>query len=369
MGVLAVATGLVMGSPTSSNASEEAELCPIRAGVQATAIDKYDANIWTSNPVTNLVGCARPFFPPMAAGGATQVMQDIALDFGPVPESAFVGNTFKIRLLGTYGNYGYTVNIWTDKGTTSTEPTSATYVSRYRLAFRVGYFATVGTEQQEFSVTVTDPQKAKILEGDFVVQVNVVGGATANQEGVNSISIPCTRSDAETETAPTSQSPQKMEAVDPAIHLDLQAVVGGSVSESPILMEGQGLQRSSSYTLRLSPGGQVLKSGTVSRDGRFSHSISLPPGMAPGRYFVELTAVGGDGKSLVLKQFFTVGANGILTSIEPGIPGNASSENLAFTGPNENTWWLAVGSLGLVVAGFTMVISAGRRRRRSLAAR
>lgn len=172
------------------------------------------------------------------------------------------------------------------------------------------------------------------------------------------------QSDLEVDTTPSTQSSPAGPAAqsgNPAIHLDLKANVGAPVSASSALIEGQGLKRSSAYTLRLGPGGQVLKTGTVSREGTFAHTISLPPGLSPGRYFVELSAVGANGEVLVLRQFLTVGANGVLISIETAMPATAS---LANTGVEDTTLLLAYGSLGLLFAGLTLLASARRPNRR-----
>lgn len=173
------------------------------------------------------------------------------------------------------------------------------------------------------------------------------------------------QSDLVTSVAPSSPStPGKPQTqiVSPAIMLDVKGNIGAPVSASSALIEGQGLQRSSAYTLRLGPGGQMLKTGTVSRDGTFAHTISLPPGLSPGRYFVELSAVGADGGVLVLKQFFTVGSNGVLLSIETAMPAKAS---LANTGVGDTTLLLAYGSLGLLFAGLSFVASARRPEKAS----
>lgn len=163
-------------------------------------------------------------------------------------------------------------------------------------------------------------------------------------------------------TEPGKSEPTNSSA--PAIHLDLQANVGSTVSGSSALIEGQGLQRSSAYALRLGPSGQVLETGTVSRGGGFSDAISLPPGLAPGQYFIELSAVGADGQILVLRQYFSVGADGTFTSIDPAGPGAGSHSSLAATGSSDNAGLAAFSSLGLLLAGLSLMVSARWRASR-----
>jgi hypothetical protein len=165
------------------------------------------------------------------------------------------------------------------------------------------------------------------------------------------------QSDPVSPPAPATQADSPEKSVEPAIHLDMKGNIGAPVSASSALIEGQGLKRSSAYTLRLGPSGQVLKTGSVSRDGTFAHTISLPPGLSPGRYFVELSAVGANGEVLVLKQFFTVGSGGVLLSIETAMPTKAS---LANTGVGDTALLMAYGSMGLLFAGLTLVASARR---------
>lgn len=134
------------------------------------------------------------------------------------------------------------------------------------------------------------------------------------------------------------------------IHLDLRASPGARVDATSALMEGQGLLVSSTYALRLGPGGQSLKSGQVSSGGRFSHEIRLPSGLAPGRYFVELSATGRNGANLVLHQSFTVGPGGVITLVSSANPGSSFQGSLAATGPD------AAVSMSLNVAGALLVL-------------
>lgn len=146
------------------------------------------------------------------------------------------------------------------------------------------------------------------------------------------------------------------------IHLDLLASPGSRVDATSALIEGQGLLPGSTYALRLGPGGQSLKSDQVSSGGRFSHEIPLPPGLAPGTYVVELSAIGLDGASLVLNQSFTVGAGGVITQVLPGKPGTSFSGSLAATGPDAALTLSLGAAVALLLLGtFSVALSRIRR--------
>ena len=145
------------------------------------------------------------------------------------------------------------------------------------------------------------------------------------------ISLPATPSN----SSPSS-STESSESLDQAIHLDLLATAGVNVASASALLEGQGLLPGSTYSLRLGPGGQSLKSGQVSRSGGFSYEVPLPLGLAPGNYFLELSATGRDGASLVLSQGFTVGPQGNITQVFPGKTGSGFHTGLAATGPSSS---------------------------------
>ena len=189
---------LVVGVPNSAQAVTPATLCPTTAAVttNTSSGDLYDPAIW-GNPVNNLVNCQLPFEPAMGTGanaGKQLPTESIAVDFGPIPASAFVGNDLTIKLDGTYGNGGYFINFWVDKNVSSTTSNSAAYVAR-QLTFYVGS-ATAGSGSRTYTVTVSDPaKKAKIISGDYAIQIHNVGGMGTISEAVTSISIPYTQAD------------------------------------------------------------------------------------------------------------------------------------------------------------------------------
>ena len=188
---------LGVGVPNSAQAATPATLCPTTAAVttNTSSGDLYDPAIW-SNPVNDLVNCQLSFEPPMDTNNPARQSpaETIAVDFGPIPASAFSGNDLTIHLEGTYGNGGYFINFWVDKNVTSTLNNSSAYVAR-QLAFFVGS-VTAGSATRDYTVTVNDPaKKAKIIAGDYAMQIHNVGGVGLISEKVTSISIPYTKAD------------------------------------------------------------------------------------------------------------------------------------------------------------------------------
>lgn len=164
-----------------------------------------------------------------------------------------------------------------------------------------------------------------------------------------------------TTPAPDSASGSVAVVSEPAIHLAIDPMTGAPTRTATALMEGQGLKPSTPYSLRLGPGGQVLKEGVVSSGGRFSHDVVLPVDLPAGRYFVELQAVGADGSSPVLSQYFTVGSGGIVIAVEPSGPGAGSFATLANTGPGMSAVGLGIGAIGLLALGVGSLLFSRRR--------
>lgn len=151
--------------------------------------------------------------------------------------------------------------------------------------------------------------------------------------------------------------------VSPAIHLDLKAKAGDEVAGAPVLIEGQGLQPGSTYSLVMRSTPTTVTTGTVSGGGRFSTTVNLPAGIAPGNHTITLTAIGSDGSTLSLVTTFVVSSAGTFTSISPGA--GSVVGGLAATGPNSSALSLGVASsLALLVLGFTAVASARRKAAR-----
>jgi hypothetical protein len=151
--------------------------------------------------------------------------------------------------------------------------------------------------------------------------------------------------------------------VSPAIHLDLKAKTGDVVAGSSVLMEGQGLAPGSEYSLVVRSTPVTVKSGVVTRGGTFSHTVTLPEGIAPGVHTITLTATGSDGGSLTLTQSFTVASNGTFSALG-SVTGQVTG-GLAATGVDGP---LALGATSL--AALLVLVGAGllvaRRRAEAL---
>jgi hypothetical protein len=121
-------------------------------------------------------------------------------------------------------------------------------------------------------------------------------------------------------------------SVSPAIHMDVKAKTGDLVAGAPVLMEGQGLKPGSAYSLVVRSTPVTVKSGVVTSAGTFSHTVTLPAGIAPGNHTITLRATGSDGSALVLTQSFTVAANGTFSAL--GAVTGSTTGGLAVTGVN-----------------------------------
>ncbi|WP_280797633.1 InlB B-repeat-containing protein [Aurantimicrobium minutum] len=115
---------------------------------------------------------------------------DIALWFGTVPTAAFSGNSFTLRVDATCEKQGYGVYFVVGKNTVQTT-TSANLIGVFNTGTVPGCNTT--STVKNYTVTVTDSQKAQIQAGDFAIIVGAVGsgsGALSTQEVVSKVSIP-----------------------------------------------------------------------------------------------------------------------------------------------------------------------------------
>jgi hypothetical protein len=223
-----------------------------------------------------------------------------------------------------------------------------------------------------------DPAVAKTLPVDAVMSAEIFGGeVTVDMAdtyvavtgggyppsnfalwGVSyinaSVSPPSVSSD-------SSSDRDEQRASAPAIHLDLQAEVGDAISGAPVVIGGQGLAGGSNYTLIVRSDPQVVDSGTASPLGNFSKRVFMPA-LSPGSHTLTLTATAPDGSSLSLVQPFTVGANGLVTSLSPTT--GSMTAALAATGLEGTAVFGVAGvAVVLVLAGVLMVASARGRNR------
>lgn len=152
--------------------------------------------------------------------------------------------------------------------------------------------------------------------------------------------------------------------VSPAIHLDLKAKAGDVVAGAPVLIEGQGLRPGSTYSLVMRSTPTTVTTGTVSSGGRFSTTVNLPSGIAPGNHTITLTAIGSDGSTLSLVTTFVVSSTGTFTSISPGV--GSVVGGLAATGPDSSALSLGVASsLAVLALGLAVLVSSRRKTARA----
>jgi hypothetical protein len=146
----------------------------------------------------------------------------------------------------------------------------------------------------------------------------------------------------------------------PAIHKDLRAKTGSEVSETPVLIEGQGLLPGAVYTLTLSSTPQVISSGIANGQGLFSQLVSLPGGIPPGVHSLTLSAQGPDGTTLTLTTRITVASDGTIASLVSG--DHEQQRGLAVTGMDgSQVSSIALVSLSLVAFGLLLYFAPKAR--------
>jgi len=223
--------------------------------------------------------------------------------------------------------------------------------SKFRVTFLPGAFMTkTGTDY-----SVTTKLNAWCVATDGSPPCNAGIGANGEWTGSTSSSSLFDVLAAPAPPPPSGGSSNSS----PAIHLDLQAKPGDTVSGAPVVTGAQGLKPGSTYTLVLREPAVTLRTGVAGASGGFSFKDILPAGLAPGIYTITLTAMGADGSTLVLTQSFTIAANGTFSVVGP-VTGKATA-SLAATGV-DGPLALGAGSVAalLVVLGAVLVIA--RRR-------
>ena len=159
-------------------------------------------------------------------------------------------------------------------------------------------------------------------------------------------------------TSNTSTSPRERQASSPALHLDLQAIVGEPVIGAPVILGGQGLAPGSTMTLVLRSTPQTLAQGTVSALGNFSRRAQLPA-IPAGQHTLTLTGTAPDGSLFSLVQAFTVGSDGTFVTI--GAPAGTHMGGLAATGPTTALHWTGAVGLGALTLGLGLLIARSRK--------
>lgn len=235
-----------------------------------------------------------------------------------------------------------------------------------KMATSQGGTGKTSLQMKDLATFAFEPNGWEIVEGwkayDFTNPGNVWGICSQVNEGYPFLlwqysSDPCTV----TATPGASSAPG---VVSPAIHLDLKATARDVVAGAPVLIEGQGLQPGSAYSLVMRSTPTTVTTGTVSSGGRFSTTVNLPAGIAPGNHTITLTAIGSDGSTLSLVTTFVVSSAGTFTSISPGV--GSVVGGLAATGPNGSALSLGVASsFALLVLGLAAFASSRRKTARA----
>jgi hypothetical protein len=152
---------------------------------------------------------------------------------------------------------------------------------------------------------------------------------------------------------------------EPAIGLDLRAVVGGRTSGAKLDIIGLSLPAGTTYSLSVSSPARTLVSGAVGGNGTFQGLIPVPQDLGEGTHIAVLRATLPSGEVLELHRDFTIGSDGSFTSVGQSTVGPAVpavvDPRLAYTGVQSSVlpWW-ALTSLSL---GLALVLYSVRARR------
>jgi hypothetical protein len=162
--------------------------------------------------------------------------------------------------------------------------------------------------------TTADGLGNNIVRGVYVDGSNVY----AATDGGLSISTDC---DLSSSSSTSSASPGI-----PGISLVVNPVlVGKPVEGAPIYCGAESIKPNSTYILSVQSVTNpaltrtVLDSGTVNTQGHLNERVSLGA-LNPGSYKIVMTGIHASGHQLVLTNYITVGANGVIVSV--------SAENL-----------------------------------------
>jgi hypothetical protein len=145
---------------------------------------------------------------------------------------------------------------------------------------------------------------------------------------------------------------------EPAIGLELQALVGGRTDAARLDIIGLHLPEGTNYELSVYRPNRTLASGAVGGNGSFSGLIPIPSDLGEGRHIVLLRATLPSGEVLELHRDFTIGDDGTFTSVgQSSVGAVAVDPRLAYTGVQSSSlplWALVSMSLGLALILYSL---------------
>lgn len=149
---------------------------------------------------------------------------------------------------------------------------------------------------------------------------------------------------ATTTAPPTTAAPAQPTTPSPAMSLALSLAPDATLTSRQFTLSGNGLRPGSTVTIRIQPGTAVLGTATVRGDGTFAVDLTVPAGLAAGRYEVLADGIAADGSPTSTRSSFVIDDLAELAST-----GRRSAE---------------LGLLGVIgiVSGFLLVRLQARRR-------
>jgi hypothetical protein len=233
-----------------------------------------------------------------------------------------------------------------------------------------GFYGTVITTGQGFNygesaslaITTENPPLEQVLAYDSCSATPLAAGARRDD------STPPPEEPEPEDPEPegdTSVEAETSVVNEPAIGLDLRAVVGGRTSGAKLDIIGLSLPAGTTYSLSISSPTRTLVSGAVGGNGSFQGLIPVPQDLGEGTHIAVLRATLPSGEVLELHRDFTIGSDGSFSSVGQSTVGPAVpavvDPRLAYTGVQSSVlpWW-ALTSLSL---GLALVLYSVRARR------
>ena len=228
-----------------------------------------------------------------------------------------------------------------------------------------GFYGTVITTGQGFNygdsaslaITTEDPTLDQVLAYSSCSSTPLAAGAFRD-DSAPSPGDPAPGGDRSVEAENSVPS-------EPAIGLDLRAVVGGRPDGAKLDIIGLSLPAGTTYSLSVYSPTRTLVSGAVGANGSFSGLIPVPQDLGAGRHIVVLQALLPSGEILELHRDFTFGDGGAFTSVGQSAVGPVVpvvvDPRLAYTGVQSSSlpWW----ALTSVSLGLALVLYSLRARR------
>jgi hypothetical protein len=241
-----------------------------------------------------------------------------------------------------------------------------------------GFYGTVITtgegfnygESASLAITTENPPLEQVLAYTSCSATPLAAGARRGDPAPPPVQLEPEDPEAEGDSSAEAQGDSSAEAEtsavnEPAIGLDLRAVVGGRPDGAKLDIIGLRLPAGTTYSLSVSSPTRTLVSGEVSGNGSFQGLIPVPQDLGEGTHIAVLRATLPSGEVLELRRDFTIGSDGSFTSVGQNTVGPAVpavvDPRLAYTGVQSSSlpWW-ALTSLSL---GLALVLYSVRARR------